>query len=392
MAKEMIADRIKLLGTERAFEVYSKAKALEAKGKDIIYLSMGEPDFNTPENILEAGIKALKEGKTHYTSIEGLPEFRQAIADHCRKYKNIDADADEVVVVPGGKPTMTNAILSLVNPGDEVIYPNPGYPIYESMVRAAGAKPIPLPMTEENNFSFDVKKLESLITPKTKMIIINNPANPTGGVSPYEDIKALADLAMKNDIYVLSDEIYDRLYYGDVKPVSVGSIPGMKDRTVTLDGFSKAYAMTGWRLGYGVMNKKIAASCNLLIANSTSCTATFTQLAGLEALTGPQDAVESMRAEFKRRKEYLIDALNDIPGVTCKMPDGAFYAFPNVKSFGKTSLEIENHLLNDGGVACLSGTSFGAYGEGHLRLSYANSMENLEKAVKRMKESLARLA
>ncbi|MEA4815842.1 MAG: pyridoxal phosphate-dependent aminotransferase [Lachnospiraceae bacterium] len=391
MDKEMIAERIKLLGTERAFEVYSKAKALEAKGKEMVYLSMGEPDFDTPKNITEVGIKAILEGETHYTSIEGIPEFREAIVNYCKKYKNVDTNIDEIVVVPGGKPTMTYAILSLVNPGDEVIYPNPGYPIYESMIRAAGATPVALPMTEECNFSFDIKKLESLISPKTKMIIINNPANPTGGVSPYEDIKALAELAIKNDIYVLSDEIYDRLYYGNVKPVSVASIPGMKDKSIILDGFSKAYAMTGWRLGYGVMNKKIAESYNLLIANSVSCTATFTQLAGMEALLGPQDSVDSMKAEFKKRRDFFIDALNDIPGVTCKMPDGAFYAFPNIKAFGKTSLEIETHLLNDAGVACLAGTSFGEYGEGYLRLSYANSMENLEKAANRMKASLAKL-
>jgi aspartate aminotransferase len=391
MMKKVFAKTMANLGTETAFEVLAKAKKLEAEGRDIVHLQIGEPDFDTPRNIIDAGIAALNSGYTHYTPAPGLPEVRQTIADYVRKYKNIPADLEDIVVVPGGKPIMFFSILATVDPGDEVIYPNPGFPIYESVIKFVGAKPVPIPLREENQFRLDVEELKSLITPKTKMLIFNSPQNPTGGVLTKEDVEAIADLVRGKDILVLADEIYDRMIYSDDKPLSIASLPGMKDWTIVLDGFSKTYAMTGWRLGYGVMHKQIAEKISQLMVNSNSCTAAFTQMAGKEALTGPQDEVERMVAEFKKRRDIIVDGLNAIPGVSCLRPNGAFYVFPNIKSFGKTSKEIADYLLNEAGVACLAGTSFGSYGEGYLRFSYANSVENIEKALGRVKEALAKL-
>ncbi len=389
--KNIFADRMSLLGTETAFEVLAKAKKLEAQGKDIVHLEIGEPDFDTPKNIIDAACLALNGGYTHYTAAPGIPEVRETIAKYIRSHKNVDAAADDVVIVPGGKPIMFFSIMATVNPGDEVIYPNPGFPIYESVIRFVGGTPIPIPLREENQFRLDVNELAQLITPKTKMLIINSPGNPTGGVLTSDDVKAIADLVRGKAILVLSDEIYDRIVYGDTHPLSIASLPGMKDWTIILDGFSKTYAMTGWRLGYGVMHPEIADKIAQLMVNSNSCTSAATQMAGKEALTGPQHEVEAMVAEFKKRRDIMVNGLNAIPGVSCILPEGSFYVFPNLKSFGKDCKEIADYLLNDAGVACLGGTAFGAYGEGYLRFSYANSVENIEKALGRIETALGKM-
>lgn len=389
--EKFLATSMNYLGTESAFEVLAKAKKLEAQGKDIIHLQIGEPDFDTPKNIINAGINALNSGYTHYTPASGIPELREAIAAHVRSYKNVPASAEEVVVVPGGKPIMFFTILALINPGDEVIYPNPGYPIYESIINYSGGKAVPMPLKEGNQFRLDVNELENLITPKTKMLILNSPQNPTGGCLSKKDIEAIADIVRGRNIFILSDEIYDRIIYNNEKPVSIASLPGMKDWTIILDGFSKAYAMTGWRIGYGVMHKKLAARIAQLMINSNSCTATFTQMAALEAITGPQDKVISMVAEFKKRRDIMVDGLNSIEGISCLSPAGAFYVFPNIKSLGKSSGEIADYLLNEAGVACLRGAAFGYYGEGYLRLSYANSIENIKNALDRIEKAIKKL-
>jgi len=378
--KKVVADRMSLLSTENAFNVLAKANKLESEGREIVHLEIGQPDFATPANIIEAAYKAMKEGYTGYTPAPGLIETREAIAEYCLRYKNVKTDIDEIVVVPGGKPIMFYTMLTLINPGDEVIYPNPGFPIYESCIRFAGGIPVPMPLLEENEFSFDVEKLKELITDKTKLIIINSPSNPTGGVIPKEDIMAIADIIKSKDIYVLSDEIYDRIIF-EGENFSIASIPEMKDKTIILDGFSKTYSMTGWRIGYGVMNKELAKHFTMLMVNSNSCAASFTQKAAIEALNGPQDAVEEMKKEFKRRRDFIVKALNEIPGISCLSPKGAFYAFPNIKATGMSSKEFADRLLLEGNVASLAGTDFGSYGEGYLRLSFANSMENLEKAI-----------
>lgn len=389
--KNVFADRMSLLGTETAFEVLAKAKKLEAQGKDVVHLEIGEPDFDTPKNIIDAACLALNSGYTHYTPAPGIPEVRETIAEYIRSHKNVDASADDVVIVPGGKPIMFFSIMATVNPGDEVIYPNPGFPIYESVIRFVGGKPVPIPLREENQFRLDVHELAQLITPKTKMLIINSPGNPTGGVLTSEDVKAIADLVRGKEILVLSDEIYDRIVYGDTHPLSIASLPGMKDWTIILDGFSKTYAMTGWRLGYGVMHPEIAARIAQLMVNSNSCTSAFTQMAGKEALTGPQNEVDTMVAEFKKRRDIMVNGLNSIPGVNCILPEGSFYVFPNLKSFGKDCKEIADYLLNDAGVACLGGTAFGSYGEGYLRFSYANSVANIQKALERIETALGKM-
>lgn len=391
MMEKVFAKSMANLGTETAFEVLARAKKLEAEGKDIVHLQIGEPDFDTPRNIIDAGINALNSGYTHYTAAPGIPAVRETIANYVRQHKNVPAEMDDIVVVPGGKPIMFFSILATVDPGDEVIYPNPGFPIYESVIKFVGGTPVPIPLREENQFRLDINELKSLISPKTKMLIINSPQNPTGGFLTGEDVEAIADLVRGKDILVLADEIYDRIIYTDAKPVSIASLPGMKDWTIILDGFSKTYAMTGWRLGYCVAHKEIAAKITQLMTNSNSCTAAFTQMAGMEALTGPQDDVIKMVAEFKKRRDIIVDGLNAIPGVSCLRPDGAFYVFPNITSFGKSSKEIADYLLYEAGVACLAGTAFGSYGEGYLRFSYANSVENIEKALTRMKEALAKL-
>lgn len=389
--EKVFAQRMSLLGTETAFEVLAKAKKLEAQGKDIVHLEIGEPDFDTPKNIIDAACLALNSGYTHYTAAPGIPEVRETIADYVRKHKNVDTSADDVVIVPGGKPIMFFSIMATIDPGDEVIYPNPGFPIYESVIKFVGGKPVPIPLREENQFRLDVNELAQLITPKTKMLIINSPGNPTGGVLTSDDVKAIADLVRGKDILVLSDEIYDRIVYGDTHPLSIASLPGMKDWTIILDGFSKTYAMTGWRLGYGVMHPEIAARIAQLMVNSNSCTAASTQMAGKEALTGPQNEVDTMVAEFKRRRDTMVTGLNSISGVSCLSPEGSFYVFPNLKSFGKNSKEIADYLLNEAGVACLGGTAFGSYGEGYLRFSYANSIENIQKALGRIETALGKM-
>jgi aspartate/methionine/tyrosine aminotransferase len=376
------------LGTETAFEVLAKARALEKKGKDVVHLEIGEPDFDTPKNIKEAAVKALNAGYTHYGPSAGIPELREAIAQYISKTRGIEVDPDEVVVTPGAKPIMFFGILALVNPGEEVLYPNPGFPIYESVVNFVGAKPVPIPLKEENDFRLDPEYVKEKITKKTKMIILNSPENPTGGVLTEEDLRAIADcVAEKDDVFVLSDEIYSRIIY-EGKHESVASLLGMKEKTILLDGFSKTYAMTGWRLGYGVMRKDLAQKVAQLMTNSNSCTCTFTQIAGIEALKGPQNEVDKMVAEFKKRREVIVSGLNNIKGVTCKKPHGAFYAFPNIKGTGMDCKKLGDYLLNEAGVAVLPGTSFGKYGEGYLRLSFANSIENIKKALDRISNAL----
>ena len=383
----IFAERMKSLGTETAFEVLAKARALEKQGKDIVHLEIGEPDFDTPKNIKDAAMKALNAGYTHYVPSAGIPELRQAIADYISKTRNLNASPEEVVVTPGGKPIMFYTILALVNPGDEVLYPNPGFPIYESLINFVGAKPVPIPLEEKNDFSLDREYVKKRITKKTKLIIINSPENPTGGVLTREDLKVIADcIANRDDVFVLSDEIYSRIIY-EGKHESITAFPGMKEKTILLDGFSKTYAMTGWRLGYGVMRKDIASKFAQLMTNSNSCTSAFTQMAGVEALTGRQNEAERMVNEFKKRREVIVDGLNKIKGITCKKPHGAFYVFPNIEDTGMNCRELGEYLMSNG-VAVLPGTSFGKYGEGYLRLSFANSVENIKKALDRIAKAL----
>ena len=379
-----LADRMNRILIETAFEVLVKARNLEAQGKSIVHLEIGEPDFASPKGVIAAAKEALDQGWTHYGPTQGYPEFRTSIAKHVSAARGINVGAEHVCVVPGGKPILFFPMLALLDSGDEVIYPNPGFPIYESMIGFCGAKPVPVPLVESRDFSFDLNVLKDSITDKTKMLILNSPQNPTGGVIPVEDIRAIADMVRERDIIVLSDEIYSRIYYGET-PLSIASLPGMLERTIILDGFSKIYAMTGWRLGYGVMPLWLVDAVNKLMVNSNSCTASFTQRAGIAALEGPQDEADAMVAEFRRRREAFCDGLNTIPGFSCRKPQGAFYAFPNIIGTGKTSKQLADELLYEAGVACLSGTSFGAYGEGYIRFSYANSLENLMEAVERIR-------
>lgn len=381
------AYRMDRIGGESAFEVLAKAKALEAKGKHILHFEIGEPDFATPSNIINAGKKALDDGFTHYAPSQGYLPLRETIVEYVKRYKDLDTSTDEVVVVPGGKPVIYYTFMALVNEGDEVIYPDPGFPIYRNLTNFHKAVPVPIRIEEENDFRLDINELKSKITSKTKLIILNSPANPTGGILTPEDIEAIADSVKGKGIYILSDEIYERIVYSG-KVRSIASIPGMKDQTIILDGFSKTYAMTGWRLGYCVTNRELAQKITTLMTNSNSCVATFTQIAGIEALIGPQDAVSEMVNEFKRRRDIIVDGLNSIKGISCKKPKGAFYAFPNITGTGMSSGELANFLLNDAGVAVLSGTSFGSCGEGFLRLSYANSIANIELALERIRQAL----
>jgi aspartate aminotransferase len=385
-----LATRMSRLGTETAFEVLAKAKALEAQGREIIHLEIGEPDFDTPRNIIDAAISALNEGQTHYTPSAGIPPFREAIANEISSTRDIDVNPNQVVVTPGGKPIMFFAILALCEEGDEAIYPNPGFPIYESMINFSGAKAVPLPLLMEKEFRFDIDEFKKLVSPKTKLIVVNSPHNPTGGVLGWDELRAIAEIAIENDIVVLSDEIYIRILY-EGEFISITSIPGMMERTIILDSHSKTYAMTGWRLGYGVMPEELAEHVTRLMTNSNSCTAASTQYAGLEALTGPQEDSYKMVEAFRERRDVIVEGLNEIPGFKCLLPKGAFYAFPNIEGTGKSSKFLEEYLLNEAGVATLSGTSFGKYGEGFLRLSYANSVENIKKATERMKEAIAKL-
>jgi len=378
-----LASRMSRLGTETAFEVLNRARQLEKQGKEIIHLEIGEPDFDTPANVIEAGVEALHKGWTHYGPAAGLPDLRQTIADYVSRTRHVPVSSEEVVVVPGGKPIIFFTILVLIDAGDEVIYPNPGFPIYESMIKYSLGKAIPIPLREERDFSVDVKELASLITDRTKLIILNSPHNPTGGVLTRKDILEMAEAIGDRNILILSDEIYSRLIY-EGEHFSMMSVPGFKERTILLDGFSKTYAMTGWRLGYGVMRPDLAVHISRLVINSNSCTASFTQVAGIEALRGDQSSVEKMSAEFKRRRDAFVVGLNRIKGFSCRMPKGAFYAFPNITKTGWSSRKLADALLEQAGVACLSGTAFGEYGEGYLRFSVANSLENLNKALARM--------
>ncbi|MEK9136027.1 MAG: pyridoxal phosphate-dependent aminotransferase [Bacteroidota bacterium] len=386
-----VAQRMKLLGTETAFEVLVKAKALEAQGKHIVHLEIGEPDFDTPVNIRNAAKAALDKGFTHYGPAPGLPDLRRTIAEYMTKQRGVQFNANQVVVTPGGKPIMFFAIMASVDAGDEVIYPNPGFPIYESVISFVGAKPVPLALKEEKGFRFDIDDLRKLITPKTRMLIINSPQNPTGGVLTKDDLRQIAELAVKHDLIVLSDEIYSRIIYDGFTHTSITQFPGMPERTIILDGFSKTYAMTGWRLGFGVMPEVLVPMIAQLQINSNSCTASFTQMAGVEALTGPQVGVDAMVAEFKRRRDTIVEGLNTIPGFRCHKPLGAFYVFPNITAIGKPSRVIADYLLNEAGVACLSGTAFGAFGEGYLRFSYANSVENITLALERIRAAIGKL-
>jgi aspartate aminotransferase len=378
-----LAERMSRLGTETAFDVLVRARALEAQGRKVIHLEIGEPDFATPRHIIEAAKKALEEGWTHYGPTQGYPDLREAIADYVSRTRNIRVGPEHVAVVPGGKPIIFFPMLALLEPGDEVLYPNPGFPIYESMIRFLGAVPVPLPLVEEKGFALDLDLLRDQLSDRTRLLILNSPHNPTGGVLSRQDVEAIAEMVRDRDLMVLSDEIYSRIYY-DEPPFSIASVPGMLEKTIILDGFSKTYAMTGWRIGYGVMPTWLVAAVNRLMVNSNSCTASFTQRAALAALTGPQGDVDRMVAEFRRRRDAFCDGLNSLPGFRCARPQGAFYAFPNVQQTGFRSDELADRLLEEAGVACLSGTAFGAYGEGYLRFSYANSYENLMEALERI--------
>lgn len=380
-----LAKKIGLLGIESAFAVLVKARALEAQGKNIIHLEIGEPDFPTPRNVVEAGKKALDEGWTKYGPTQGLPELRKSIASYISRTRGISVDQDNVCVVPGGKPIMYFVIMALLEEGDEAIVPDPGFPIYESMVRYQGARVVPIKLQESRGFSLDVGELESKLTDRTKLVILNTPHNPTGGIIPADDIRELARILRDRDIMVLSDEIYSRILY-DGEFSSIASMEGMLDKTIILDGFSKTYSMTGWRLGYGVMPKWLAEAVVKLMVNSNSCTAGFTQRAGIEALEGPQDSVDKMVAEFRRRRDAIVKGLNSIPGFRCQVPQGAFYVFPNVEGTGISSKELADLLLSEAGVACLDGSAFGAAGNGYIRFSYANSLENILDAVERIRK------
>jgi aspartate aminotransferase len=378
-----LATRMQRLGTETAFEVLVRARALEAQGRDVIHLEIGEPDFDTPANVSEAGVVAIRDGWTHYGPAAGQPDLRQTIADYINRSRGTAYGPANVVVTPGGKPIMFFLILALLEEGDDAIFPDPGFPIYRSMIDFVGARAIPLPIREELDFRLDVDELAALITPQTKFLIINSPANPTGGVLTRKDLEAIAGLAVKHDLFVLADEIYSEIIY-DGDHHSIATFPGLPERTAILDGFSKTYAMTGWRLGYGVMPQDLAEQVSRLMVNSVSCTASLVQRAGIEALTGPQETVRDMVSAFRGRRDLMVEGLSSIPGISCREPAGAFYVFPNITGTGMSSKEFADRLLDDFGVAALSGTSFGEHGEGYLRLSYANSEENLAKALQRI--------
>jgi aspartate/methionine/tyrosine aminotransferase len=382
------AQRMSRLGTETAFVVLEKARALEAQGRKVVHLEIGEPDFDTPKHVRQAAADAIEAGFTHYGPSPGLPEFRKVIAELWKAERGIPCDFENVVVVPGGKPIMFFAMQALVDEGDDVLYPNPGFPIYESVVNFLGARPVPYSLAEPNDFDLDLEEVESKVTSRTKLLILNSPHNPTGAVLKPETVAGLAKLAAKHSFFILSDEIYGRIQY-EGRHVSIASFPGLAERTIVLDGFSKTYAMTGWRLGFGIMDKPLAQAVARLQTNATSCTATFTQKAGIAALTGPQDEAKAMVEEFRRRRQIIVDGLNTLPGFRCHMPKGAFYAWPDITGTGMKSAELANLLLQEAGVACLSGTAFGDWGEGYLRFSYANSQDNIRLALGWMKDFLS---
>ena len=380
-----LATRMGTIGTESAFEVAARAGALEAEGRDIVHLEIGEPDFDTPANVRAAAKRALDEGATHYAPFAGVPALREAIAEDATARKGFAVTPDRVFVTVGGKGVMLYAILGLVDPGDEVIVPDPGYPIYESLVRFVGAMPVPIPIRMANDLRLDVDELASLITRRTRMIVINSPANPTGGVLTRADLERIAALTTEHDLAVLADEIYGRIVYDGTEHVSIASLPGMAERTIVLDGFSKTFAMTGWRLGYAIVPPALIRTYGQLIINSISCAPTFAQIGAIEALRGPQAAVEAMVAEFRVRRDLVVDGLNAIAGIRCLRPSGAFYAFPDVSATGLTGAELADRLLHEAGVCVLPGTAFGGVGTGSIRISYANSRENLGRALERLR-------
>ncbi len=390
MDSPIFAKRMSRLGTESAFEVLAKAKSLEAQGKDIIHLEIGQPDFTTPMNVCEAAFKAMKDGHTGYCPSAGIPEFREVVAQHIGETRNIDIHPDEVTVTPGAKPIIFFTILALVDDGDEVIYPEPGFPVYESVIDFIGGKAIPLPLREEVDFRFRIEDLIDRITDRTKLLILNSPQNPTGGILTESDLTDIAELAQKHNFYILTDEVYSRLLYEGTHQ-SIISLPGLKEKTILIDGHSKTYAMTGWRLGYGVAPREIADKITRLTINSNSCTATFTQYAGIEALVGPQTFVTQMVAEFRKRRDVIVDGLNAIDGISCVKPLGSFYVFPNVSKLPLSCEELADYIMNEVGVALLPGTAFGKYGDGYLRLSYANSLENIEDALNRIQTAVSKL-
>ncbi len=391
MTQIRLASRMTSIGTETAFEAAARARALEATGRSVIHLEIGEPDFDTPANVREAAKRGLDEGYTHYGPVLGLPALREAIAADATARKRFDVSPDRVVVVPGAKPVMFFTMELLVEAGDEVIFPDPGFPIYESMTRFCGATPVRLPIRQANDFRADLDELEALITPRTKLLVVNSPANPTGGVFTRSDVERIAELALRHDLVVLADEIYGRIVY-EGEHVSIASLPGMAERTIVLDGFSKTYAMTGWRLGYAIVPEELLVGFSRLIVNSVSCTSMFSQVAAVEALTGPQDAVDAMVEEFRARRSLVVDGLNAIPGFDCRLPAGAFYAFPDVSGTGLTGAELADRLLTEAGVCVLAGTAFGEVGVDHVRISYANSRENLTEALGRIRSVVEPLA
>jgi aspartate/methionine/tyrosine aminotransferase len=386
-----LAKRMGSIGTETAFEAAARARALEAQGRSIVHLEIGEPDFDTPANAREAAKRALDAGATHYAPFAGIPALREAIAADATARKGFPVTPDRVFVTVGGKGVMVYAILALVDPGDEVIVPDPGYPIYESLTRFVGGTPVPIPIRMENEFRLDVDELAGLITPRTKLIVINSPANPTGGVLTRADLERIAELATQHDLLVLADEIYGRILYDGMEHVSIASLPGMADRTIVLDGFSKTFAMTGWRLGYAIVPQALAQTYGTLIINTISCAPTFVQMGAVEAMNGPQDPIAEMVKEFRVRRDLVVEGLNRIPGIKCLSPHGAFYVFPDISGTGLTGSELADKLLHEAGVCVLAGTAFGHTGTGHIRISYANSRENLAEALTRIRGLVERL-
>ncbi len=386
-----LAARMSRLGTETAFEVLARARKLEAAGREIIHLEIGEPDFDTPQNIRDAACRALNDGYTHYNPSAGIPELREAVAAEVSRTRNIKVKPEQVVITPGAKPIMFFVMLAMLEPEHEVIYPNPGFPIYESLINYLGSKPVPIRLREENQFRLDVGELKKLVNSKTRLLILNSPQNPTGGVLTHDDLSQIAEIVREfPNLNVLSDEMYSRILYSG-RHESIAGFPEMLERTIILDGFSKTFAMTGWRLGFGVMDENLAVAVACLQTNSNSCTATFTQVAGIEALTGDQTEIHKMVAEFKKRRDVLINGLNQIHKIKALLPQGAFYAFPNISATGWESKKLADYLLEKAGVAVLSGTSFGKFGEGYLRLSYANSVANIHKALEKIKKALSEL-
>lgn len=385
------ANRVANLVPEGAYYMLEKAQALEAAGREIIHLEIGQPDAPTFENISRAGIRAIQDGYTRYTPSAGIPALRQAIAEQVFRRIGVPIEARQVIIGPGAKPALFFPTLALVRPGDEVLYPDPGFPTYSAMIEVAGGTPVPVPLREEDDFSFDLEALDRLLSSRTRMIVLNSPSNPTGGVMPPSVLEHIAALAIENDLWILSDEIYARLVF-ESPALSIAALPGMAERTIICDGFSKTYAMTGWRLGFGIMPPALAERVELLLTHSVGCTASFTQLAGLEAINGPQEQAESVVAEYRRRRDMLVGGLNAIPGVRCRLPQGAFYAFPSVTSFGRSSNWLADYLLEEAGVAVLPGTSFGKFGEGYLRLCFANSMEYIQRALQQIRVALEKIA